>query len=101
MNSDGQDFSAFDQKPRDSARVKVLNPLTSLGPAMHAKLLSSSDNDLEVRVPRSILIGSAVQVRTSEQIVFGEVQSCEPTGAEFEIGVTVVIRRLPRADAQM
>jgi hypothetical protein len=73
------------------ARVKVLNPMTSLGPPMHAELISSFDGGIEVRVPRRILVGSVVQVRTGERIVFGEVRSCEAAGAQFEIAVRVVV----------
>ncbi len=71
------------------ARVKVLNPLTSTGPSMHAELLNFSEEGLQVRVPQSILIGSTVQVRTRDGIAFGEVRSSAPSGAEFEIGVVV------------
>ena len=71
------------------ARVKVLNPLTSTGPSMRAELLNSSDEGLQVRVPRSILVGSMVQVRTREGIAFGEVRSSAVSGEEFEIGVVV------------
>jgi len=71
------------------ARVKVLNPLTSTGPSMHAELTSSSETDLHIRVPRCIFRGSSVQVRTNVGIVFGAVESCVPAGAEFEIGVAL------------
>jgi hypothetical protein len=72
-----------------TARVKVLNPLSSTGPAMHAELLSFSDTDLRVRVPRCILVGSMVRVRTGEKVAFGEVRTSVPIGTEFEIGLEV------------
>jgi hypothetical protein len=78
--------------PAARARVKVLNPLTSTGPSMHAGLVNCSQTSLQVRVPRCILRGSAVQVRTSDGIVFGEVQSCVPAESEFEIEVTLQSR---------
>jgi hypothetical protein len=71
------------------ARVKVLNPLTSTGPSMHAELISSSETDVHLRVPRCIFRGSSVQVRTHQGIVFGAVQSCVAAGSEFEIGVAL------------
>jgi hypothetical protein len=71
------------------ARVKVLNPLTSTGPSMHAELIGSSETDLHLRVPRCIFRGSSVQVRTHQGIVFGAVQSCVAAGSEFEIGVAL------------
>ena len=71
------------------ARVKILNPLTSTGPSMHAELLGSSDRGLQVRVPRCILVGSTVQVRTQKGIAFGEVRSSAQSGSDYEIGVLV------------
>ena len=71
------------------ARVKVLNPVTSSGPSMHAQIISFSPGGFQVRVPRCILVGSAVQVRTRENVAFGEVRSSVPAGTEFEIGVQV------------
>jgi hypothetical protein len=72
-----------------SARVKVLNPVSSTGPSMPAQILSFSRSGFQIRVPRCILVGSTVQVRTREKIAFGEVRSSIPAGAEFEIGVEV------------
>lgn len=71
------------------ARVKVLNPLTSTGPSMHAEILGVSETGLVARVPRSILIGSTVRVRMGENVAFGEVRSCSPRGSEFEIAMEV------------
>jgi hypothetical protein len=76
-------------RPQAPARVKILNPVTSTGCSMHAEILRCSGVDLQVRVPRNVLIGSIVQVRTSQMIAFGEVRSATPAGAVFEIGVAV------------
>ncbi len=75
--------------PGTPARVKVLDPLTSSGPSMHAELLSFSDADLHLRVPRRILIGSTVQVRTRGRLAFGEVRYSVSAGEQYEIGVVV------------
>jgi hypothetical protein len=71
------------------ARIKVVNPLTSLGPSMQAEVLGCSDANLRVRVPRLIVAGSTVQIRTRGRTAFGEVRSSISTGAEFEIEVDV------------
>jgi hypothetical protein len=101
MHGTGPDLKAFDQVSRIGdlpvqspaaaawARVKVLNPLTSIGPSIEGELLSSSDSSLAVRVPRCVFVGSMVQVRTRERVVFGHVWSSVPAGAEFEIGIAV------------
>jgi hypothetical protein len=83
------------EKPSHSAsgvraRVKVLNPMTSIGPSMEAELLSCTDSDLQIRVPRMILDGSAVQVLTPKGVVFGKVWLSLPVGKGFEIEVAVI-----------
>jgi hypothetical protein len=53
------------------ARVKVLDPLTSIGPSMEAELVSFSASDYQLRVPRWIVPGSTVQVLTAAKVEFG------------------------------
>ncbi len=72
-----------------AARVKVLNPLTSIGPAMHAELVDAYDGGLNLRVPRPILVGSAVQIRTRDHLAFGEVRASVAVGGTYEIQVAV------------
>ena len=72
-----------------TARVKVLNPLTSLGPGMRADLIGASEGGLRIRVPRPILVGSVLQIRTAGRIAFGEVRASVPVGADYEIEVVV------------
>lgn len=71
------------------ARVKVLDPLTSLGPSMEAELLSSAGSDYQLRVPRWIIPGSTVQVLTSQGVVVGRVWLATESGPGFEIEVSV------------
>jgi hypothetical protein len=70
-----------------TARVKILNPLISSGPSMHGALLGFTNTGLQLRVPRCILLGSIVQVRTPGRVVFGEVRSSTPVGEQYEIEV--------------
>src|SRR5215475_5706533 len=72
------------------ARLKVLNPLTSVGPSMHAEICSMSETGMVVRVPRGILVGSTVRVRMGENVAFGEVRSSNAIDSQFEIGVEVL-----------
>jgi hypothetical protein len=71
------------------ARVKVLDPMTSIGPSMEAELMSASDSDLRLRVPRWIIPGSDVQVLTPNGVVFGKAWFSVQAGAGFEIEVAV------------
>ena len=54
------------------ARIKVLDPMTSIGPSMEAELVRATDSDLQLRVPRWIIPGSVVQVLTPKGVVFLE-----------------------------
>jgi hypothetical protein len=69
------------------ARIKVLDPMVSLGPSFQARVVNTSSNGLKVRAPRSILQGSVVQVRFQGRIVLGKVKHCTPVENEFDIGV--------------
>src|SRR5580693_4787272 len=46
------------------ACIKILDPLTSIGPSAPAHLLSASPQSLHMRVSRLILVGSQVHVRS-------------------------------------
>jgi hypothetical protein len=71
------------------ARVKVLDPMTSIGPSMEAVLFSSSRSDLRIHVPRWIIPGSAVQVLTGDNVLFGTAWFSVKSGDGFEIEVEV------------
>ena len=71
------------------ARVKVLDPITSLGPSAPGQLLAASSTGLHLRVSRLLFVGAMVQVRSSIGTVFGRVRYCFPAGSEFQIGVKV------------
>lgn len=70
-----------------AARVKVLDPLMTMGPPSPAHALAIWGNGLRLRVNRAILRGSMVQVRIGERLGYGRVQFCLPCGTEFEVSV--------------
>ena len=71
------------------ARIKVVDPVNSLGRSANALILNYSDTYLCIRVTRNILVGSSVMVRAADLVMFGEVRSSEPIDGVFEIGVAV------------
>jgi hypothetical protein len=71
------------------ARLKVVDPLLSMGPSKHVEILSASDCILRMRVPRIMFVGSKVQVRTNARIMFGEVIAVTQVGTGSEIVVDV------------
>jgi hypothetical protein len=71
------------------ARVKILHPMITAAPSMHAEILGFSGNGMQVRVPRLIVVGATVQVRSRHRVAFGSVRSSVPTGPDYEIEVAV------------
>jgi hypothetical protein len=69
------------------ARVKALDPLTSIGPSSNGQVLNTSSRGLRLRVPRPFFPGAVVQVRFQDRIVLGTVKYCIPSENEFQIGV--------------
>ncbi len=70
-----------------AARIKVLDPITSLAPSAPADVLQGSPRSLHVRVSRFIYVGALVHVRSSLGLAVGQVRYCIPVGSEFQIGV--------------
>ena len=68
------------------ARIKVLNPMITTGPSISCELLAISEDRLLVRVPRFIVVGSTVQVRSGKYVAFGTVTTCIGFESGFEIG---------------
>jgi hypothetical protein len=74
------------------SRVKVLDPISSLGPSSPAQLMAICESGMHVRVSSSIFVGALVQVRSSDISAFGRVRYCIPAGSEFQIGVKLLER---------
>src|SRR5579871_677056 len=87
--ADGDHAAISQIAPPGPAKLKVVDPLATMGPSSAAEILSSSDRVLRMRVTRNILVGSKVQVRTSSRIIFGEVLSMTPVERAYEIVVDV------------
>jgi hypothetical protein len=73
-----------------TARVKVVDPLATIGPSTPPRILSSSDTGLSLEMRREVLPGSLLHVRTRDRIFLGRVHRCVPLGTEFEIAVQIV-----------
>jgi hypothetical protein len=81
---------AQDPSKTISARVKVVNPLLTMGPSSPAHVLRTWDTGLRLKVHCAIFRGSLIQVRTNDKIVLARVQLCLPSGTEFEISAEIV-----------
>jgi hypothetical protein len=81
--------ASLETEGTSDARVKILDPITSLGPSGPAHVLSASSTGLHVKVYRLVFVGAMVQVRSSIGNVFGRVRYCFPVGSGFQIGVKI------------
>jgi hypothetical protein len=93
MSATAWNLKTFDAGPPletpAAARVKILQPMITTGPSMHAEILSLDEHTIRVRVPRLIVIGYTVQVRSGQRVAFGSVRAAVQVGAEYEIEVDV------------
>jgi PilZ domain len=72
------------------ARLKSLDPVTSLGPSTVAQIIEVSDHGLKVRVDRPLTIGASVQILAAGRIVLGRVRHCLSLDTDYHIGIQVV-----------
>jgi hypothetical protein len=71
------------------ARLKMVDPLATMGPSSPCEILDSSASTLRVRARRQMFPGSKVQVATPARIMFGEVLSSVANNGAYEIDVEV------------
>jgi hypothetical protein len=69
------------------ARVKSLDPVTSIGPSTEARIVEISRRGLKLRVRRPIMIGASVQILAERKIFLAKVRSCSSVDEDFYIGV--------------
>jgi anti-sigma factor RsiW len=79
------------------AHIYVLSPAEL---RTECRVVETSEGGLKVRLPRALLLGSLVQIRTAHAIYMGEVRHCQNTTAGFEVGVRVIVttRITPRPE---
>jgi hypothetical protein len=82
-----EEEAAGNRQINSTARIKILNPITSNGPSAPAYLLTASPRSLHIRVSRLMFVGTRVHVRSPLGQGFGSVRYCIPAGSEFQIGV--------------
>jgi hypothetical protein len=76
-----------DFEPPAPARIKVLHPMLTTGPATDAEIVGYSDGCLKIQVQRMIVVGSMLQVRSGERVAFGKVLSSVEIAPGYEIEV--------------
>ena len=71
-----------------AAHICVLNPAEMRTEGL---VVETSELGLRVRLPKALLPGSLVQIRTEYAIYMGEVRHCKETIAGFEAGVRLIV----------
>jgi hypothetical protein len=71
-------------------RLKLLDPVTSIGPPHPVKVLEISRNGLRIVTPRYLIPKTLVQIRFSGRTALGEVRFCLKAESEFQAGLKLV-----------
>ena len=71
-----------------AAHIYVLSPAEM---RTDGRVIETSKDGLKVRLPKPLLPGSLVQVRTNDVIFMGEVRHCRDVLGAFEAGVRVIV----------
>lgn len=71
-------------------RLKLLDPVTSVGPPHSVKVVEISRNGLKVVTPRYLIPKTLVQIRFNGRAVLGEVRFCLKAESEFQAGLKMV-----------
>jgi hypothetical protein len=66
-------------------RIKIIDPLVTMGPSARVEVVNWSDSDVCVRLPRQVLVGTMVHMRTADKIFVGEVRHAHPLESGHEI----------------
>jgi hypothetical protein len=70
-------------------RLKLLDPVTSVGPPHDVVVVEVSRSGLKVRTPRFLIPRTLVQVRFNSKTVLAEVRYCEKIDPGYEAGFAI------------
>ncbi len=79
-----------------NGRLKLLDPVTSVGPPHDVRVLEISRNGLKVRTPRFLIPKTLVQIRFNTKTVLAEVRYCTKTEGGYDAGL-VQVKNFPGA----
>jgi anti-sigma factor RsiW len=85
---------SFEQRRQPRSACDITAHIYVLSPAemrTEGRVVDTSETGLRVRLPKALLLGSLVQIRTKDAIYMGEVRHCQNTIAGFEAGVRVIV----------
>jgi hypothetical protein len=71
-------------------RLKLLDPLTSVGPPHDVEVVEISRSGLKIRTPRYLILKTLVQIRFNGKSVLGEVRYCVKMDPGYHAGIKLV-----------
>jgi hypothetical protein len=71
-------------------RLKLLDPVTSVGPPHDVHVIEISRSGLKIRTPRFLITKTLVQIRFNNQSALGEVRYCIKQEVGYHAGVKLV-----------
>ncbi len=75
---------------RFPGRLKLLDPLTSVGPPHDVQVIEISHSGLKISTPRHLIPKTLVQIRFSGKTVLGEVRYCNRMESGYHVGLKQV-----------
>jgi hypothetical protein len=73
-----------------AGRLKLLDPVTSIGPPHDIEVIEISIHGLKIRTPRPLLAKTLVQIRFDNKTLLGEVRYCMRVDSEYHAGIKQV-----------
>ncbi len=70
-------------------RMKIIDPLLTMGPSARVEVVNWSDSEVCVRLPRQVLVGAMVHLRAADKIFIGEVRRANSLESGHEIHIQV------------
>jgi|HubBroStandDraft_6_1064221.scaffolds.fasta_scaffold1225595_1 hypothetical protein len=84
----GPDRRKHPRLPMDvPARVKLLNPLETMGPSKPARVIEISRSGMKVRAKGDFMIGAVIQIIVKQTFYLGTVRHTRRTDDGFDVGV--------------
>jgi hypothetical protein len=68
-------------------RLKLLDPITSVGPPHDVRVVEISRSGLKIRTPRFLIPKTLVQIVFDGKPVLGEVRYCAKVDSEYQAGI--------------
>ena len=73
-----------------AGRLKLLDPVTSVGPPHDVDVIEISRSGLKIQTPRFLILKTLVQIRFNGKSVLGEVRYCVKIDRVYHAGVKLV-----------